>query len=82
MESTTLPTFHGKHMEMIRDNTIGWENCKNCTSSYSWARIRSRWMVLSVVMLMIVVVNDVTISYVCANFVISPFVSGCAIGYF
>lgn len=34
-----------------------------------------------VVELWIMDVNDVTINYVCVNFVMSPLVSGCVIGY-
>jgi hypothetical protein len=42
IDNTTLSEVHGKHREIIRDSAIEWENC---TSSYSWTRIRSRWMV-------------------------------------
>lgn len=74
MDSTTLPVIHGKHIEMIRDITIGWENCRR---SYSWARILSRVMVLVSGLLMIVLVKDVTINCTCVNFVMSLVGSGC-----
>lgn len=42
IDNATLPEVYGKHMEMIRDSAIEWENC---TSSYSWTRKCSRLMV-------------------------------------